>query len=138
MVNIKNYLIITSEEIFDRWLYKRTEVEDGKRYYRHRGKLLKEYELDKQLLQDLNRLFESRVIRNRNYVNAKLNTERATEKQINFANRLYKKLNGEDGNYKEEDYTKAEIGKVIEKLLKEEKAKTIKEPAKVISLSDYF
>lgn len=135
-MDYKNYQSITSKELFDSWLDSCTDIEDGKRYYINKGTVLKDYEIDKELLQDLKELFENRLIKNRDNINKKLNTEKATDKQIAYANKLYEKLNGEYGNYNAEDYTKAEIGSLIEKLLEEEKAKNIKEPAKVINLFD--
>lgn len=135
-VDYKNYESITSKELFDSWLDSCTDIEDGKRYYINRGTVLKDYEIDEELLQDLKELFENRLIKNIDNINKKLNTEKATDKQIAYANKLYKKLNGKEGNYKADNYNKAEIGKAIEKLLEEEKAKSIKGPAKVINLFD--
>lgn len=133
-VDYNNYQSITSIELFDSWIDSCTSIEEGKRYYINRGTILKGYEIDEELLQDLKELFESRLIKNIANINKKLNTEKATDKQIAYVNKLYKKLNGEDGKYKAEDYTKAEIGKLIEKLLEEEKSKSIKETSKVINL----
>lgn len=134
-VNYKNYQSITSMELFDNWLEYCTGIEeDGKRYYLNKGIALKDYEIDEELLQDLKELFEDRLIKNRDKINKKLNSEKATDKQVAYANKLYKRLNGKVGAYKVDEYSKSDMAQIIDKLQSELNNQAPKEENKVIKL----
>lgn len=134
-VNFNNYKSITADEIFNNWIEISTTELYGDRYYINKGHVIKSFALDDELLQDLREEVIKRLEKMVDKYNKKLTTEKATEKQIKYANKLYEKIHGQEGTYKAEEYTKEEIGIIINKLLEEvkEKAKEI-DSGKVIKL----
>lgn len=131
-VTYLNYNKVTAEETFQGWLYSCTDMVDNKRYYRNKSELIIDHELDTELLQDLKEIFGKRLHSKVERMHNKSTSEKATEKQIKYANKLYNKIYGEAGTYKNDNYTKDEIGKIIDNLKKVED--DLREPAKVIKL----
>ncbi|MPQ43629.1 hypothetical protein [Clostridium tarantellae] len=131
-ISYNNYKSIKTTDIYKEWLDCSTELEDSIRYYLNKGRISKEFALDNELLQDIEALFKVRLEKSVANLQKKIDTEMATEKQINYANKLYKKINGTDGPYKLETYTKAEISVIIQDLLTPNKG-----TAKVIDFLSY-
>ncbi|EHK2346903.1 hypothetical protein P5F65_13565 [Clostridium perfringens] len=132
-LNFDNYKIITAKEIFEDWILCCTDKEEGKIYYLNKGVILKDYELDNELLQDIGEIFEVRLEQMKERLINKLSNEKATDKQIKFANKLYKKIYGVFAPDEIKNYNKGKINNLINEL--KEKYKN-NEESKVINLFD--
>lgn len=112
---------VVFEEIFDDWYEDKFEKVDGKIQY-IKIRTDERLNVDAELLEDLKNVFQERFNRRVNKVKVK-NVERvnrqkkepATDKQIKYARKLYKKVYKEEKSFDDREYTKYEMIEPIEK-----------------------
>ncbi|MCB2309189.1 hypothetical protein LGL08_21725 [Clostridium estertheticum] len=114
------------DSIFDYWFKDKFEENDGKLQYVKRI-TNERFDVDDELLDDIKKVFEERYVKKiaklkGNAVERvkKQKTEPATDKQLKYAKKLYKKAYGMAQGFDDREYSKHEmvvmIGELVERL----------------------
>ncbi|NNU76553.1 hypothetical protein [Clostridium estertheticum] len=114
------------DSVFDYWFKDKFEEVDGKLQYVKRI-TDERFEVDDELLEDIKKVFEERYVKKivklkGNAVERvkKQKTEPATDKQLKYAKKLYKKAHGKANGFDDREYSKHEmvvmIGELVERL----------------------
>ncbi|MBU3146972.1 hypothetical protein KPL47_22850 [Clostridium estertheticum] len=114
------------DSVFDYWFKDKFEENDGKLQYVKRI-TNERFDVDDELLADIKKVFEERYVKKiaklkGNAVERvkKQKTEPATDKQLKYAKKLYKRAHGEVNGFDDREYSKHEmvviIGELVERL----------------------
>ncbi|MCB2356894.1 hypothetical protein [Clostridium estertheticum] len=114
------------DSVFDYWFKDKFEEVEGKLQYVKRI-TDERFDVDDELLADIKKVFEERYVKkiaklNGNAVERvkKQKTEPATDKQLKYVKKLYKKAHGEANGFDDREYSKHEmvviIGELVERL----------------------
>ncbi|MCB2361953.1 hypothetical protein [Clostridium estertheticum] len=114
------------DSVFDYWVKDKFEGVEGKLQYVKRI-TDERFDVDAVLLEDIKKVFEERYVKklvklNGNAVERvkKQKTEPATDKQLKYAKKLYKKAHGTAKGFDDREYSKHEmvvmIGELVERL----------------------
>ena len=121
-VTYKNYKNVQSDSFFNEWLVLRTILKDDTRFYRWKTDLWSDYfyeSLDEELISDIKLEIEKRVHKRKKIIEYKIAEQykgKPTDRQIIYANELYKLVYGKKGIYDSLNYSKYEMNNVISEL----------------------
>ncbi|MBU3187472.1 hypothetical protein [Clostridium estertheticum] len=133
------------DSVFDSWFKDKFEENDGNLQYIKRI-TNERFDVDDELLEDIKKVFEERYVKKiaklkGNAVERveKQKTEPATDKQLKYAKKLYKKAYGTAKGFYDREYSKHEmvvmIGELVERLDSMEEEDHVE--SAVLKLSDF-